>query len=204
MSDSHGIGPSRTSRCAALGSIGCRNYDFVTGVRRRTLRAAALAIATACLLAQLGCESESDHEDDHDHVGHVIPAHKPKDFPEAVHALRALSEQIRGKVAEGKAETLVSDQTLPHALDIAAWLPEIAADSDMPKKPWDKVSLDSGRLVPVYEAILAGAKSGDVPASARASLDDAGRTIVELEQIVADADPRWFGGSLNNQADRGH
>ena len=37
-------------------------------------------------------------------------------------------------------------KTLQIAMDIANWLPEIAADSDMPEGPWNKVNASPRRL----------------------------------------------------------
>ncbi len=48
------------------------------------------AIGAACLVVVAGCRQEEPPGDElgHDqgHTGHVIPAHKPKTFPEAVRA----------------------------------------------------------------------------------------------------------------------
>jgi hypothetical protein len=110
------------------------------------------AIACFCLLAPAGCGVGSSEAGD-DHAGHVIPAHKPKNLPEAVRRLRTLNEQIGRMIAEGKAKALGDDKALTFALDIANWLPEIAADSDMPEAPWNRVNAESGRLAAHYQQI---------------------------------------------------
>jgi hypothetical protein len=94
-------------------------------------------------------------------------------------------------VAGGKAGTSPEDKSLQFALDIANWLPEIAADCDMPEAPWNKVNAQSAVLVTDYQAIGSAVASGN----ARQRVDDAGKAIVELEAIVATADARWFGGN---------
>ncbi len=53
-------------------------------------------------------------------------------------------------VADREAGPSAGQKTLAIALDIANWLPEIAADSDMPETPWNEVNAQSaatrGRL----------------------------------------------------------
>jgi hypothetical protein len=153
------------------------------------------ALAAGCLLALAGCRGEhspgeaNDH--DGDHVGHVIPAHKPKTFPEAVRRLRELNDQIVRNVVAGQPVSLPDEKTLHMALDIANWLPEIAADSDMPETPWNEAKARSTALVADYQAILSGAVAGD----ARRRGDDAGEAISGLESLRAASDPRWFGGT---------
>jgi hypothetical protein len=150
-------------------------------------------MALACLLALAGCHDDrhADSGDDHaDHAGHVIPAHKPKSFPEAVRRLRSLNEAIALAVQGGRARSLADDGTLSIALDIAAWLPEIAADSDMPEGPWDEVNAQSEALVADYRALRA--VDGDMAAQAR----DAARHVAALDVVLARADPGWFGKAV--------
>src|SRR5262249_44477586 len=136
------------------------------------------------------------------HTGHVIPAHKPKSFPDAVHRLRELNGRIGLKVSERKLDSLLEDRTLPIALDIATWLPEIAADSDLPEGLWNKVDGLSGIIVADYKKILAGVATGDGPVSTAATVDDAGRTILDLETLLAGTDPHWFDGGAERSASR--
>jgi hypothetical protein len=150
-----------------------------------------LAVATI-LLGLAGCRGEhSPGEDhDHDHIGHVIPAHKPRAFPEAVRRLRELNDRLARGTVDGQPAAAPDDRTLNIALDIANWLPEIAAESDMPEKPWNEVNARSAAIVADYQTILsrtaADAKSGAV--------SDAGRAISDLETLLAGADLRWFAG----------
>jgi hypothetical protein len=153
---------------------------------RKTLLVAALLFACA------GCRGDQSPGESEEHVGHVIPAHKPKDFPSAVRRLRELNGLIASKVAEGKAKSLVAEKTLPIALDIANWLPEIAADSDMPESPWNEVNDRSSALVAHYEKILAGAEIGDQSPNVSVLATEAGATIKALETLLNSADPRWF------------
>ena len=152
----------------------------------------AIGAAGVLLLAVAGCRGEhspgQDGGHDQDHVGHVIPAHKPKSFPEAVRRLRELNDQIASVAARGGTAAALGDGTLNIALDIANWLPEIAAESDMPEKPWDEVNDRSAAIVADYRAILAGAGADDAGKPVR----DAGEAISGLKKILDAADPWWF------------
>jgi hypothetical protein len=152
--------------------------------------------AFVCLIVLAGCQrdphSTGEHEDRKEHAGHVIPAHKPKDFPAAVRRLRELNGRIISKLADGQARVLVTEKTLPIALDIANWLPEIAAACDMPESPWNEVNDRSAKLVAIYQKILSGAEINDHPADAVALATEASTTIKGLETLLESADPCWF------------
>ncbi|MGP0066803.1 MAG: hypothetical protein ACLQGP_24835 [Isosphaeraceae bacterium] len=147
------------------------------------------ALVAACLLGLAGCRgghSPGQAEDGHeDHVGHVIPAHKPKAFPQAVHRLRELNDQFIHDVGAGQAGSSLDEKTLHIALDIANWLPEIAADSDMPEPQWDEVNARSAPIVADYQAIVSG-DAGNVPSE----LKHAGAEIGKLEELLLASDPK--------------
>jgi hypothetical protein len=163
----------------------------------------AIPLVAICLIITVGCHrdrSEENAQDHHEHVGHIIPAHKPKNFPEAIVRLRELSREIQTKVSEGKSRALLDDKTLSVAFDIANWLPEIAADSDLPKEPWDAVSDCSKTLVVDYQKLLDAAAVGTSAADSNSAAGEADRTISDLEAILARADPRWFDGPPKRRA----
>lgn len=149
-----------------------------------------------CFLGLSGCRrdphSAKEREAPEEHAGHVIPVHKPKDFPSAVRRLRELNDQIVSKLADGKARSLVAEKTLPIALDIANWLPEIAAGCDMPEPPWNEVNARSATLVADYQKILASTAIDDRPADFSALAIGASTTIKSLETLLDNADPQWF------------
>lgn len=94
------------------------------------------------------------HGDDHDHFhehDHVVPDHKPTDFGEAVARIGELHEEIGEEFAEGHADH--ADEAVHVMLDLARWLPEIAADSDMPEKDWVAVKADAAALGQVFDDI---------------------------------------------------
>jgi hypothetical protein len=163
-------------------------HDLFTSAHRASLLA-------ACLLALAGCRDQTSpseaHGDHEEHAGHVIPAHKPKTFPEAVHRLRELNDQIGREVVAGATAPSSGAGTLHIALDIANWLPEIAADCDMPETPWNVVDARSAALAADYQAILSSPAAGTVANE----LENAGKAIADLEALLASADTRWFAGT---------
>jgi hypothetical protein len=160
------------------------NASHAMTVQGRRRRFIVLPVLLA--LASVGCRGDHPADGDHDeiHIGHVIPAHKPKDFPAAVRKLGELNRAIDAGISRGQTKALVDDRTLPIALDIATWLPEIAADSDMPEASWNAVNTQSATLVAVYKGLM-GEDAG------RAA-QEADRSVSALEGILAAADPRWF------------
>jgi hypothetical protein len=137
-------------------------------------------IEFTCVLAIAGCGGDQSPGEDHEHAAHVIPAHKPRTFPDAVRRLRELNDRL----ARGASD----EPALGIALDIANWLPEIAAESEMPEAPWNEVNACSAALVSDYRTILAGTGGRDE------LVRDAGGAISGLETLLAASDPRWFAG----------
>ena len=118
--------------------------------------------AAACLLAVAGCQDEHSPSAEHDHAGHVIPGTSRR-------RSRTLSgaRELRGQIALAASERTGSE-AMPIALDIAAWLPEIAADSDMPEQPWNRVNDQASVLLASYE-VLGGKRPGDSHAALEAA-----------------------------------
>jgi len=141
-------------------------------------------ILLAALCAPPGCSGgPDDHDADHDdHIGHVLPAHKPNTFAEAVPTLRRLNEALP-QAGEGSGGSHGPAEIL---LDIARWLPEIAADSDMTEPLWNRVDQASTRLAAVYESA-----TNKRTAPREASLA-AAPLIGELDRVLAECDPSWF------------
>ncbi len=151
------------------------------------------AVATTCLIILAGCHARNSpgdaQEHEEEHVGHVVPAHKPKTFPDAVRRLRELNDRFLHD-GVGKANgSPTSPTSLQIALDIANWLPEIAADSDLPEAPWDEVNSRSARLVADYQELLAG-----TAADARREVEQANAEIGNLERLLVSCQPSWFQG----------
>jgi hypothetical protein len=152
---------------------------------RAGLLALSVALATGC-----GHRSEHDHNhagSDEPYVGHIIPPHKPPDFPAAVQALRELTNRLAGQA--GVDDDPVSlGKSVEIAADIANWLPEIAADSDMPEEVWDQVNALAVALGPLYQSLLTGAAAADRWLTCR----KADGVVADLERLLEASDPRWF------------
>ncbi len=149
-------------------------------------------VLLACLLPVAGCDSarsqgEAGRHDEH-HIGHVIPAHKPRSFPQAVARCRELNNQIKERVARGNPNPSIDPQLLSVALDIANWLPEIAAASDMPPSPWNEVHARAADLASAYETVRRG---GSLP-EVQTAMKQANESITALESLLGSADSRWF------------
>lgn len=99
-----------------------------------------------------------DHDHDHEHHHHHEAEHRPRDFPDAVAAVRRRHALVLEELEEGHLEH--AEHELEKLLDVVDWLPEIAADSDMTKGPWDEVHAASKRLravcAPGLESLRAG------------------------------------------------
>jgi hypothetical protein len=155
-----------------------------------------MAVLTlVCAVGLAGCGGgqkaedghDHGHDHDHEHAAHVVPAHKPRTYPQAVQRLRTFQDQAGAVVRGGQAAALTRDESTAQAIDIASWLPEIAGDSDLPERSWNEVAAASSALLASYE-VLAGRRAGDVRAAARESE----QAVARLERVLAAADPRWF------------
>ena len=151
---------------------------------RAALVAVFLSVIVGCGAANSPGKSDRAGEEE---VGHVIPAHKPRAFPQAVRRLRELNDQFVRELKGPVAGSSTDEKNLRIALDIANWLPEIAAGSDMPEPPWNKVNVQSAILSADFQSLLS-AKVAD-HGRELASTDKA---VSELETVLAAADPRWF------------
>lgn len=96
--------------------------------------------------------------------------------------------QISESVAHGNPDPSNDSRLLSVALDIANWLPELAADSDMPAASWNEVHTLATDLANAYEAVRRG---GSLP-TVRKAINEANTSIIALESLLRSSDPRWF------------
>ncbi|WP_146512324.1 hypothetical protein [Thalassoglobus neptunius] len=93
-----------------------------------------LFIVLFMLCTCCGCGGDEEEE----HLEHIIPAHKPRNFAEAVSELQSRGVSIWDETA--------SAEMKDEMLDIINWLPELAADSDLRRKQWETVQSTSQEL----------------------------------------------------------
>ena len=82
---------------------------------------------------------------------HHTPAHKPADYSAAVTQLGKLHEEIVG----GRARPAGELDVFTELGDVVRWLPELAADSDLPEEPWNRVARTSDELLVLVAQIQA-------------------------------------------------
>jgi hypothetical protein len=121
----------------------CRSERNIQTTGRQILMLCLLIIASG------GCHGTSLEEPEHH-----TPAHKPADFPAAVDRLLALHNEIANNGTRA-ADPL---DAFSESFDIARWLPELAADSDMEERPWNQVH----EIARQMETILTNVLSHDV------------------------------------------
>jgi hypothetical protein len=162
-------------------------------MNRPTRRPSFLLVPLALLLGPIGCgddhDHDHDHEHEHDHAEHVDPGHWPTDLPDAVARLIEGHEQTRQALSAGVSGEAL-DALLHVQRDLAKWLPEVAADSDMPEGPWDRVDALASRLLPVYESAIADFDAG-LPLGG-GHLAGAEPALEDLGLLISEADPAWF------------
>ena len=138
-----------------------------------------LVIATSLLMlaAVSGCGSSNAdtnqaNDDTHGHGHHHHDnLHKPVDYQSAMSRLSKLHQAILAgrrflmpdhrraththhhHHGDGHAHLHERVDAFKEMHDIAKWLPELAADSDLPKDPWDKINEHSKKLVALLDEV---------------------------------------------------
>jgi hypothetical protein len=98
-----------------------------------------------------------------DRAEHVTPAHKPLDYAAAVERL----EDLRRAILAGQTRSPNELDWFVELQDVARWLPELAADSDLEEASWNRVDEVAQRLVDRTTAVLMCAPGGRVEAFRR-------------------------------------
>jgi hypothetical protein len=167
--------------------------------------------AVICALALIGCSGSGPaisspsgageataYEEQHHHV----PPYKPHDLRSGVQSLRERCATLGEQRAHQDAPEFASQ--LGEATDIAGWLPELAADSDLGRAEWDRVNEASKRLADSIEKLVK-ADSDDAVKRARQQIDGSLQSIDDVIHRNAEAfQPLpWSGGDThhNHHAD---
>ncbi|MCA9109686.1 MAG: hypothetical protein KDA52_07050 [Planctomycetaceae bacterium] len=109
-------------------------------------------LLSICCLFCASCSTEDQGEDQH--LEHVVPAHKPATFEEAVTQLRARREQLQLEATSDR-----DPQKLAELGDIIRWLPDIAADSELLRPDWEQVQRHSIRLEELHRQLISNVDS---------------------------------------------
>ncbi|MBL8815080.1 MAG: hypothetical protein JNL58_03540 [Planctomyces sp.] len=137
-------------------------------------------------LAMAGCQSEAesvgvDHQDDEQHDGdhhedehneHFVPAHKPANLEGAVNELRRRIPEAAG------GQDAVARQEL---FDVVLWIPELAADSDLRKKDWERAAEASRRL---HEVCTKACSAEGSPEDRKQLVESTQPLINELAELL--------------------
>lgn len=115
-------------------------------------------------LVAVGCADKAEE----DHAEHHIPEHKPKSFADAVKEIPRRIEAISVQASAGTGDRL--ERELLELQEIIGWIPELAADSDMRRAPWEEVQAIGGSLKEAFPEFAAAARKGTIPPEIRTKL----------------------------------
>jgi len=164
----------RPNSFEGLTVMGCRLLEF-------SLRMGLIAAGICCVWST-GCtpresaeaQAHVDRDEQHHALEHGIPDHKPQAFADAVQQLPIRADRLAKEITTGDAEHAA--RAHQELLDIVRWLPELAADTDLKQREWERVQ----SLTKELETLLPAARS------APAMSDVAFLKIVEQLQSIAD------------------
>jgi len=141
-------------------------------------RGGALLGATALILAAVmagGCAGPAgDHEED----AHALPEHHPRTFRSAVVDIGHRGGVLTSGMLEGPELELQRRQLL----DVVRWLPELAADTELGRRDWERVNDAARTLARELESL---AHAGEQAASRQKTLPT---TLADAMKTLADAD----------------
>ena len=141
-------------------------------------RGCALLGATVLILAAVmagGCAGPAgDHEED----AHALPEHHPRTFRRAV---VDIAERV-GVLTSGTLEGPEWELRRRQLLDIVRWLPELAADTDLGRRDWERVNDAARTLARELESF---ADAGEQVAGRQKTLP---KTLADAMKTLSDAD----------------
>ena len=141
-------------------------------------RGSALLGATVLILGVMmagGCAGPAgDHEED----AHTLPEHHPRTFRRAVFEIGHRG----GVLTSGRLEGPQWELQRRQLLDVVRWLPELAADTELGRRDWERVNDAAGTLARELESL---ANAGEQAASRQKTLPT---TLADAMKTLADAD----------------
>lgn len=114
---------------------------------------------------------------DHEEEAHAVPAHHPRSFRRAVADIGRRGPVLTAGGLDDESRELQRRQLL----DIVRWLPELAADTELGRRDWERVNKAAGSLAEGLEAIADPGKQGGSPAALSAIMEEALKTLTEVD-----------------------
>ena len=126
-----------------------------------------LAVVTGC----------SGPAPDHDEEAHAVPAHHPRTFRRAVADIGRRGPPLTAGTLDVESRELQRRQLL----DIVRWLPELAADTELGRRDWERVNEVSKTLAASLESFADPAVQGHDSATLSAVVEEALKTLTEVD-----------------------
>jgi hypothetical protein len=128
-----------------------------------------------------GCAGPAgDHEED----AHALPEHHPRTFRRAVVDIGHRGGVLTSGMLEGPQWELQRRQLL----DIVRWLPELAADTELGRRDWERVNDAARGLARELESFKdSGSKASSSQTTLSAALGEAMGTLSEAEAALPHA-----------------
>ncbi len=148
--------------------------------------------AAALLLAVVACSGCAGPVADGEEEAHTVPEHHPKTFQRAV-----IDIGQRGAVlTSGMLDASSRESQRRQLLDIVRWLPELAADTELARRDWERVKDASVDLVRELESFAkADTKAAGPEAALSATLGATMKTLTEAAALLpADIAPSEAAG----------
>lgn len=143
----------------------------------RTLHALVVLVIVVSILPLSGCHRGTAHEE----AEHHTPEHKPANYPAAIEQLLGLHREIMNGHPTRSADQI---DVFSELFDVIRWLPELAADSDVTKEPWDRIhhTVKQFELDLEEVRLVAADKRHDAYRSREVVIDSNLRELVELKK----------------------
>ncbi len=125
-----------------------------------------------------GCAGPAgNHEED----AHTLPEHHPRTFRRAVVDIGHRGGVLTSGMLEGPQWELQRQ----HALDIVRWLPELAADTELGRRDWERVNDASRTLARELQSFAdAGEKAASHQKTLSTTWADAMKTLSDADALL--------------------
>lgn len=114
---------------------------------------------------------------DHEEEAHAVPAHHPRTFRRAVADIGRRGAVLTAGGLDDESREFQRRQLL----DIVRWLPELAADTELGRRAWERVNGAAGSLAEGLDAIADPGGQGGGRAALSAIMEEALKTLAEVD-----------------------